>query len=130
MTKRINISSGTKWEESVGYSRVVKVGNQVFVTGTTSVDEDGNIVGVGDVYKQTEYIISKIEKYLNEAGAKLEDVVRTRMFVVNIADWKEIGKVHHKFFKNIKPATTMVEVNGLIEPDLLIEIEADAVIIE
>jgi enamine deaminase RidA (YjgF/YER057c/UK114 family) len=130
MTKRINISSGTKWEESVGYSRVVKVGNQVFVTGTTSVDEDGNIVGVGDVYKQTEYIISKIEKYLNEAGAKLENVVRTRMFVVNIADWKEIGKVHHKFFKNIKPATTMVEVNGLIEPDLLIEIEADAVIIE
>jgi enamine deaminase RidA (YjgF/YER057c/UK114 family) len=130
MTKRINISSGTKWEESVGYSRVVKVGNQVFVTGTTSVDEDGNIVGVGDVDKQTEYIISKIEKFLNEAGAKLEDVVRTRMFVVNIADWKEIGKVHHKFFKNIKPATTMVEVNGLIEPDLLIEIEADAVIIE
>ena len=130
MTKRINISSGTKWEESVGYSRVVKVGNQVFVTGTTSVDEDGNIVGVGDVDKQTEYIISKIEKFLNEAGAKLADVVRTRMFVVNIADWKEIGKVHHKFFKNIKPATTMVEVNGLIEPDLLIEIEADAVIIE
>ena len=128
MTKRINISSGTKWEKAVGYSRAVKVGNQVFVTGTTSVDENGNIIGIGDVYKQTKFIISKIEKYLNKAGAKLEDVVRTRMFVVNITDWKEIGNAHYEFFKDIKPATTMVEVNGLIEPDLLIEIEADAVI--
>ena len=130
MTKRINISSGTKWEEVVGYSRVVKVGNQVFVTGTTSVDEDGNIIGVGDVYQQTKYIISKIEKYLNKAGANLEDIVRTRMFVVNIADWQEVGKAHNEFFKNIKPATTMVEVNNLIEPDLLIEIEADAIILK
>ena len=130
MTKRINISSGTKWEEAVGYSRVVKVGNQVFVTGTTSVDEDGNIIGVGDVYQQTKYIISKIEKYLNKAGANLKDVVRTRMFVVNIADWQEVGKAHNEFFKNIKPATTMVEVNSLIDPDLLIEIEADAIILK
>ncbi len=130
MTKRINISSDTKWEEIVGYSRVVKVGNQIFVTGTTAIDDNGNIIGIGDVYKQTKFIISKIEKYLNEAGAKLNDIVRTRMFVVNIEDWKEIGKAHNQFFKNIKPATTMVEVNNLIDSNLLIEIEADAIIIE
>ncbi len=130
MKKRVNISSGSKWEKLVGYSRIVKVGNQVFVTGTTAVDDNGNIVGIGDVYKQTKFILSKIEKYLNEAGAKLSDIVRTRMFVVNITDWQEVGQAHNEFFSNIKPATTMVEVSSLIESDLLIEIEADAIIIK
>ncbi len=130
MKKRVNISSGSKWEKIVGYSRIVKVGNQVFVTGTTAVDDNGNIVGIGDVYKQTKFILSKIEKYLNEAGAKLSDIVRTRMFVVNITDWQEVGQAHNEFFSNIKPATTMVEVSSLIESDLLIEIEADAIIIK
>ena len=128
MNKRINISSETDWERKVGYSRVVKTGNQIFVAGTTAVDEKGNIIGIGDVYKQTEYVILKIEKFLNKAGATLENVVRTRMFVVNIEDWEEIAKAHNKFFKNIKPVATMIEVNGLINSDLLIEMEIDAII--
>ncbi len=128
--KRENITSGTKWETEVGYSRVVKIGNLVFVSGTTSVDEDGNIIGAGDVYTQTKFVLQKIEKTLKEAGAGLTDVVRTRMFVKDINQWEKIGKAHGEFFRDIKPASTMVEVSSLIDNDLSVEIEVDAVIIE
>ncbi|GBD90870.1 enamine/imine deaminase [bacterium BMS3Abin04] len=127
MNTRINISSGAPWEDKVGYSRVVKKGNNVFVTGTVAVDENGNVIG-SDVYEQTKFILLKIKEYLEKAGASMEDVVRTRMFVMNIDDWEQIGKAHSEFFKDIKPATTMVEVSRLIGKDLLIEIEADAII--
>ena len=127
MNTRINISSGAPWEDKVGYSRVVKKGNNVFVTGTVAVDENGNVIG-SDVYEQTKFILLKIKEYLEKAGASMEDVVRTRMFVMNIDDWEQIGKAHSEFFKDIKPATTMVEVSRLIGKDLLIEIEADVII--
>ena len=124
---RINISSGTFWEDKVGYSRVVRKGNNVFVTGTVAVDKDGNVIG-SNAYEQAKFILSKIKEYLEKAGASLEDVVRTRMFVINIDDWELIGKAHAEFFKDIKPATTMVEVSRLIGKDLLVEIEADAIL--
>lgn len=127
MSKRINYSSGAKWEDIVGYSRAVKIGNRIIITGTTAV-ENGEIAGKEDLYIQTKTIIQKIEKILNEAGASLEDVVRTRMFVTDISRWEEAGKAHHEFFKDIKPATTMVEISRLIDPDMLIEIEAEAVL--
>jgi len=127
MNKRINISSGAPWEEKVGYSRVVKVDNHIFVTGTVAVDDEGEIIG-DNAFEQADFIISKIEVYLNKVNAKLKDVVRTRIFVTNIDDWKEIGKAHHKYFGEIKPATTMVEVSRLIDKNLLLEIEADAII--
>ncbi len=127
MNKRVNISSGASWEEKVGYSRVVKVDNHIFVTGTVAVDDDGEIIG-DTAFEQTDFIISKIEKFLNKVDATLKDVVRTRIFVTNIDDWEEIGKAHHKYFKSIKPATTMVEVSRLIGKNLLLEIEADAII--
>ncbi|MBK7631421.1 MAG: RidA family protein [Ignavibacteriales bacterium] len=124
---RKNFSSYAKWEDIVGYSRAVKVGNVIEVAGTTAV-EDGKIIGVNDAYVQTKFIINKIEKILIEAGASLNDVVRTRMFVTDIKRWEEIGKGHGEFFKNIKPASTMVEVKSLVDPDMLIEIEATAII--
>ncbi len=130
MNKRLNISSHTKWEDIVGYSRAVRIGNIIEVAGTTAVDENGQVIGVDDPGKQTEFILSKIEKALISAGATRKDVVRTRMFVTNIVDWEMIGRAHGVFFKNIKPVSTMVEVKALISPELLVEIEATAVLLE
>jgi enamine deaminase RidA (YjgF/YER057c/UK114 family) len=130
MNNRINFSSGAKWEDIVGYSRAVRIGNIIEVAGTTAVDEKGQVVGPGDPAEQTKFILSQIEKALTSAGALLEDVVRTRMFVTKVADWESIGKVHGLYFKNIKPAATMVEVRSLISPELLVEIEVSAVLVE
>ncbi len=127
---RTNYASGAKWEDIVGYSRAVKKGNIVEVTGTVAVDEQGKIAGAGNAYEQTKFIIQKIEKVLHQAGAKLSDVVRTRMFVTNISLWEEYGRAHGEFFKTIKPCTTLVEVSKLISPEYLIEIEATAIISE
>ena len=124
---RRKITSGSPWEDIVGYSRAVRVGNIVEVAGTTAMDGD-LLVGGGDVYAQTVFIIKKIEKALQEAGASLTDVVRTRMFVTDISQWEEVGKAHGEFFKDIKPVTTMVEVSKLINDDLLIEIEVTAIV--
>lgn len=128
MTDRINVSSGSPWEPLVGYSRAVRLGNVVYVAGTTAVGEEGEVVGIGDPYLQTVCILRKIEDALRRAGAGLADVVRTRMFVTDITRWEEIGRAHGEFFGDIRPASTMVEVRRLIDPDLLVEIEADAVI--
>ncbi|HEX2905438.1 MAG TPA: RidA family protein [Phototrophicaceae bacterium] len=128
MTNRINISSGAKWENIVGYSRAVRIGNIVEVAGTTAVDENGVVVGEGDVYTQTKFILTKIEMALKQAGASLQQVIRTRMYVTDIAQWEEIGRAHGEFFRDIKPAATMVEVKALINPELLVEIEVSAVI--
>lgn len=127
---RQNISSGTKWELEVGYSRLVKAGPMIFVSGTTAVDEKGNVVGGGDSYQQTKYILQKIEKALKEVNATLLNVVRTRIFTTNIEDWTLIGKAHAEFFLNIKPVTTMVEVKRLIQSELIVEIEVDAILVE
>lgn len=126
MQKREKYTSGAKWESIVGYSRAVKVGTRIYVTGTTATDESSNIVGIGDAYAQTVQTIKNIEKALNALDATLENVVRTRMFVTDISRWEEYGKAHGEFFSEIMPATTMVEVSKLIDPDMLIEIEADA----
>ena len=126
--QRTNYSSGAKWEDIVGYSRAVKIGNTIEVTGTVAVDANSNLVGKDDAYAQTKYIIEKIEAVLKRAGASLQDVVRTRMFVTDIARWEEYGKAHGEFFVHIKPCTSMIEVKGLIDPDYLIEIEATAII--
>ena len=125
---RKNIGSGTVWEERVGYSRAVRIGNVIEVAGTTAVDDQGATVGQGDAGAQTRYIIAKIERALKAAGASLEDVVRTRMFVTDISRWQEIGQAHGEAFRSIKPVATMVEVSALISPDLLIEIEATAIV--
>ena len=125
---RLNISSGTPWESIVGYSRAVRVGEHVFVSGTTASDESGAVRGVGDAYAQAAYIFRKIERALNEAGATLGDVVRVRMFVTDISRWEEIGRAHGELFGAIRPVTTMVEVSKLIDPDHLVEIEVDALI--
>ncbi len=125
---RLNISSGTPWESIVGYSRAVRVGEHVFVSGTTASDESGAVQGVGDAYAQAAYIFRKIERALNEAGATLGDVVRVRMFVTDISRWEEIGRAHGELFGAIRPVTTMVEVSKLIDPDHLVEIEVDALI--
>ncbi len=129
MSERINISSGSPWEDIVGYCRAVRIGNIVEVAGTTAMDGD-ILIGKGDLYAQTRFIFQKIEKALQEAGAVMNDVVRTRMYVTNIAQWEEAGKAHGEFFKHIKPVATMVEVSKLINDDLLIEIEVTAIVSE
>lgn len=129
MTARQNVSSGTKWEEAVGYSRAVRVGNMIEVAGTTAVDETGRVVGPGDSYEQARFILMKIERALNAAGALMKDVVRTRMYVTDIRQWEEIGRAHGEVFHDIRPAATMVEVKALVQPDLLVEIEVSAVIV-
>ena len=127
-SSRHNISSGGPWEDVVGYSRAVRVGDQVFVAGTTAVGADGAVVGASDVYAQTLQALRTIKTALEQAGAAITDVVRTRMFVTDISQWEAVGRAHGEFFRDIKPAATMVEVSKLIDPALLVEIEADAVI--
>lgn len=125
---RINYSSGAKWEDIVGYSRAVRMGNIIEVTGTVAVDENNNLVGRDNAYEQTAFIIRKIEAVLKKAGASLEHVIRTRMFVTDISRWEQYGKAHGEFFSEIRPCTTMVEVSKLIAPEYLIEIEATAIL--
>lgn len=125
--KRLNVSSGAPWESVVGYSRAVRVGPYIHVAGTTAVNSQGELIGGDDPYAQTAYILKKIETALQQAGAELTDVVRTRIFVTDMTDWDEVGRAHGEVFGQIRPAATLVEVNSLLEPEMLVEIEADAI---
>ncbi|MDZ4724185.1 MAG: RidA family protein [candidate division Zixibacteria bacterium] len=128
MNKRHNISSGAKWEDIVGYSRAVRIGNLIEISGTTAVDEAGKTVGINNPYEQTRFILQKIERALKSAGATIADVVRTRVYVMDITQWQEIGRAHAEYFKDIKPATSMIQISALIDPSLLVEIEVTAVV--
>lgn len=125
---RQNISSGTKWEDIAGYSRAVRVGNHVAVSGTTATDSEGKLVGEGDAYEQTTFIIRKIEQALKEAGATLRDVVRTRIYMTDISQWEGAARAHAEFFGDIRPANTLIEISGLVGPGYIVEMEADAII--
>lgn len=128
LSDRSNYSSGTPWESIAGYSRAVRVGNIIEVAGTTAVDTEGQVVGAGDISKQTDYIFNKIRNALNDAGSKMSDVIRTRMYLTDINDWETVARVHGDIFSDIKPVSTLVEVSGLIDEELLIEIEVSAVV--
>ena len=128
MPDRVKYSSGTKWEPVVGYSRAIRVGKIVHVSGTTSTDSEGKLVGIGDAGKQTVQVLDNIRRALESVGSKLEDVVRTRIYVTDIGRWEEVGKVHGAVFKNIRPTTSMLEIKKLISPEILVEIEAEAIL--
>ena len=128
LSDRSNYSSGTPWESIAGYSRAVRVGNIIEVAGTTAVDTEGQVVGAGDISKQTDYIFNKIRNALNDAGSKMSDVIRTRMYLTDINDWETVARMHGDIFSDIKPVSTLVEVSGLIDEELLIEIEVSAVV--